>query len=136
MDRRTLEANIGIFCGCLPTMNPLLRYLRGKTIMSTSFLRSLLALERFSANDRTNDSGTNENATHHIPLGSEKRTYRELIEDGKAARVGHPVTFLRSPESVVEMNGVPVDDQGVFDGSLMIDGKGHDMEMGHPVRKG
>ncbi|KAL8692585.1 MAG: hypothetical protein Q9224_003927 [Gallowayella concinna] len=88
----TLEVNIGIFCGCLPALNPLLRYLKGKRILSGTSLRSLISLRIFTTWSR--GTGKSEPESQQVVEASGKPTRREMIETEKHVHDGDSVIYL------------------------------------------
>lgn len=77
---RTLETNIGIFCGCLPALKPLVRHL-DKEFFSASWFSSL-----FTRNPPTAGSNKIYPTEDHEYEDHPKRTYRVLVENGDDKR--------------------------------------------------
>jgi len=82
----TLEMNIGIFCGCLPALNSLLRHLHSKNLFSSvSSLLSFLTFGFIRTSMDGSDSGGSKKMPRILVEEKEKRTYRELTVQGSDA---------------------------------------------------
>ena len=95
---RTLETNVGIICGCLPSLNPIFRILHDKGYFSTS-LRSIFSRSTRIASGSEGDAGSKD---------KEKNTYRVLVESGQAKGREDLQTYPKNKESEMSLPEVPL----------------------------
>ena len=95
---RTLETNVGIICGCLPSLNPIFRILHDKGYFSTS-LRSI-----FSASNRKSSGSEDDERSKD----KEKNTYRVLVESGQSKGRERSQNYLEDKESESGLPDMPL----------------------------